>query len=173
MVQKQRDLEKAGIARLLEAVTIQGAEVIGESRIDKKLFEDFPVAALGAWPQRRRQLPPEIRHHDAVVKEGVVDVEEKHDVRRNGHAIRILYLRALREDADRSGRPFPLRSGRGRSVRGVFVSRRLLLDRLHRDGGHRRSGSLVVHFHGRADTDVDRTLRAGVEQKRHLLRLLA
>ena len=84
--QKQRDLEQARIARLLEAVALQRAEIVGKPRVEEELLEDFPVPPLAFGPHRLAKLAAKIGDDHAVVEQCVVDVDEKRDVDRlNAH----------------------------------------------------------------------------------------
>ena len=65
---------------MLETVTLQRAEIIGKSRLAKKLLEDFPVSPFAVRPPRFTEPAAQIRDDDPVVEQRIVDVEQKDDV---------------------------------------------------------------------------------------------
>jgi hypothetical protein len=84
--QIQRDLEHVRLARALDPVALQGAEVVCITELGPKLLENFPVAPLALLTEPVGQVAPQIGDHRVVVEQRVVDVDEKDDVVRRSHA---------------------------------------------------------------------------------------
>ena len=68
-----------GIVGMLDAVTLQGAQVIGVAEFLSQLLEDRPVALLRIGADLARQMAPQVVGYAVVVEQRVVDVEQEHD----------------------------------------------------------------------------------------------
>ena len=75
------------VARALDAVALQRAEVVGVAELAAKLLEDLPVAAFALAAERVAQMTPQILGDLVVVQQRVVDVQEVDDLR---HVYRVI-----------------------------------------------------------------------------------
>ena len=67
------------VVRMLDAITLQRAEVIRIAELGAQLLENRPVAFLALRADLARQMAPEIVGDPIVVQQRVVDVEKKYD----------------------------------------------------------------------------------------------
>src|SRR5262249_15007568 len=65
--------------RVLHAVALQGAEVVGVAQLGPQLLEQGPVALLPLGPEGGGQVGAQVGGHPVVVQQGVVDVEQEDD----------------------------------------------------------------------------------------------
>jgi hypothetical protein len=68
--QVKGELQEVGIARVLGAVALQGAEVIRVAEFLPQLLEDRPVALLTLSPERRREVALEVGDDPIVIEQG-------------------------------------------------------------------------------------------------------
>ena len=80
-------LQHVHLARMLDAIALQRAEIVGVAELAAQLLEDLPVAllALGADASTRWRRRSAITR--VVVEQRVVDVEQKNGI---GHRSRVL-----------------------------------------------------------------------------------
>ena len=79
---KAAHVEQAQIVHVLDAVLLQGAEVVRVADLRAPCLEDGPVALLAVAPDLALEVAHEVGNHPIVVEQGVVDVEQEHDARR-------------------------------------------------------------------------------------------
>jgi hypothetical protein len=77
-----RDGEQVRVVGVLDAVALEGAEVVGVAQFGAQLFEDDPVAPGALAPYLALQEAPEVAGDPVVVEQGVVHVEEEDHVAR-------------------------------------------------------------------------------------------
>ena len=75
-----RDVEDAQVARALDAVALQGAEVVGVAELGPQLLEDRPVVGAAVGADLGVEVPAQVLGDPIVVEQRVVDVEEEDDV---------------------------------------------------------------------------------------------
>ena len=71
------DGEEFGIARVLDAVALQGSQVIRIAELGPKDFEDLPIALGAVGADLALQVTFEVGSDLVIIEEGVVDVEEE------------------------------------------------------------------------------------------------
>ena len=108
--QERREHEHVGIARVLDPVALQRAQVVGVAELGAQRLEDRPVALLQHGPDRAREVTLEIGGDPIVVEQRVVDVEQEHD------PISIRHVGGRPAGAFEA--PFRLGSGGGSGLRG-------------------------------------------------------
>src|SRR5439155_24975691 len=67
------------------AVALQGPEVIHVTQLRAQLLQEHPVALLALGPEGDGQVVAEIRRDLVVIEQGVVHVEQEHDLARARH----------------------------------------------------------------------------------------
>ena len=77
--QERRDGEQVRVARVLDAVALQRAEVVGVAELGAQRFEDRPVALLALGADLAREVALQVGGDAVVVEQRVVDVEQEHD----------------------------------------------------------------------------------------------
>ena len=82
--QEERDFEQMRIARTLDAVPLQRAQIIGIPEFAPQLFEDLPVTTLALLAECGDQMTAKILDDRVVVQQCVVDVQEEDSV---GHGL--------------------------------------------------------------------------------------
>jgi hypothetical protein len=75
----RRNLEDVRLARALDAVALEGAEVIDVPELATQAFEDFEISLLSFGAERSIEVSLEIGDDMVVVEKGIVDVEEEDD----------------------------------------------------------------------------------------------
>src|SRR5205823_12257711 len=75
--QEERGLEQPRVARVLDAVPLQRAEVVGVAELSAQLLEDLPVALGPRLAERLDQMTFQIREDGVVVEQRVVDVQQE------------------------------------------------------------------------------------------------
>ena len=80
MQEEERHGDHLRIARLLDAITLQRAEIVRVSELAAQLLEDGPVAALALDAERVDQMPLQIVDDAIVVEKSIVDVDEEDGV---------------------------------------------------------------------------------------------
>ena len=83
--EKVRDGEQAGIAGILQAIALQGAEIIGVAKFGAQLLKNIPVNLLALRTDLLLEVALEISGDAIVIEQGVVDVEEEDEA---GHKVR-------------------------------------------------------------------------------------
>jgi hypothetical protein len=81
--QKMRDRQYLWIAWMLDPKALERPQVVGVAEFRSQPLEDRPVVFLPFVPHRLFKMALKIGRHPIVVEEGVVDIEEKHDVCRS------------------------------------------------------------------------------------------
>ena len=79
--QEDRHAEHLRIARMLDAVALERAEVVGVAELGPELLEDVPVALLAVVAEHVGHVPPEVALDRVVVEQRVVHVEQDHPQR--------------------------------------------------------------------------------------------
>ncbi len=67
------------IVRILDAIPLQRAEIVGIAELDAELLENRPVALLALCADFAREMAAQVVGDAIVVEQGVVHVEEKYD----------------------------------------------------------------------------------------------
>jgi hypothetical protein len=71
------DFEKLGIAGTLDAIALEGSQVVGVAEFGAELLEDLPVTLSSFGADFDLKMALEVGGDAVVVDERVVDVEEK------------------------------------------------------------------------------------------------
>ena len=80
----ERDAEHTRLARMLDAIPLQRAEIVRVTELGPELLEDLPIALLTLDAERVDQMTAEILDHRVVVEQRVVDVEQKDGIGHSG-----------------------------------------------------------------------------------------
>ena len=72
-------MQEVRITRVLDAVSLQGAEVIGIAEFHAQPFKDSPVTALSLGPECLCEMPLQVGDDPIVVEQGVVDIQQEDD----------------------------------------------------------------------------------------------
>src|SRR5207253_9689654 len=80
--QEERHAQQQRIVEVLQAIALQGAEIVGVSELGAQLLEDRPVAVAAGAAELALQIGAEIGLHGVVVEERVVHVEQERDLLR-------------------------------------------------------------------------------------------
>ena len=75
----RRDLHEVRVVRVLDPVALESAEVIGIAQLLPEVFEDRPVAFLPLFPERLREMVPQVSDNLIVVEQRVIDVKQEYD----------------------------------------------------------------------------------------------
>jgi hypothetical protein len=81
----RRNPQDMWVAGVLEAITLQGSEVIGIAKFVADFFKICPVARLALRATGCRQIGFQVIDDVIVIQKGVVDIEQKHDWNRFVH----------------------------------------------------------------------------------------
>ena len=77
--EERRHREQVRVARVLDPVALQRAEVVGVAELLAQLLEDLPVALLPLVADLALEVAPHVGDDVVVVDQRVVDVEERDD----------------------------------------------------------------------------------------------
>lgn len=80
------------IARVFVPVALRGAAIIRIAELGAAFLEDRPVTLLTFGPERLRQVASVVSDDPAVVEQGVIDIQMKHDCGRLLHWVVYLGL---------------------------------------------------------------------------------
>ncbi len=80
--QEPRHLEHARIARVLDAVALERAEIVGVPELAAQLLEELPVAVRALLADLGGQMGAKVSGDPVVVEQRVVDIEEGHELHR-------------------------------------------------------------------------------------------
>ena len=69
----------------LDAVALQGTQVVGVPELPSQLLEDLPVPVPGRRPVCLLQVLAQMGLHPVIVDKRVVDIEEEDNVRHFSH----------------------------------------------------------------------------------------
>src|SRR5262249_64304 len=75
----RRHLENRELAVILDAVALEGAEVVGIAELASKLLEESPIALLSLRADELSQVSLEISRYAIVVENRIGDIDEKND----------------------------------------------------------------------------------------------
>jgi hypothetical protein len=71
----------------MEAVALQGAEIVRIAELGAQLLEDSPVAVSAIGAKLTREMLAEILLHAIVVEQRVIAIEKKDDLFRLAHSL--------------------------------------------------------------------------------------
>jgi hypothetical protein len=74
------NFEELGVAGALDAIALEGSEVVGVTELGAELLEDLPVAVGATGTDFVLEMALEIGGDAIVVDKGVIDVEEEYGV---------------------------------------------------------------------------------------------
>src|SRR6188472_301404 len=77
--QKTGNGQKMWLVRLLTAVALQCAQIIGVTQFSPQLLEDAPITVCPFAPDLLFQMTLDVLGHAIVIQQGVVDIEQEHD----------------------------------------------------------------------------------------------
>src|SRR5215217_7699175 len=72
-----RNRQKMRIVRMLDAVTLKRAEIIGITELGAQIFKNLPVPGTPPEPDFFFQKCAQIRCHAVVVEQSVIDIKKK------------------------------------------------------------------------------------------------
>ena len=81
--EKEGDAKQLGLARALDAVSLERTEIVRVPELAAKVLENLPVAALALGAERVAKMTPQILDDGVVVQQCVVDVQQVDDVGRD------------------------------------------------------------------------------------------
>src|ERR1700758_1682369 len=102
--QKFRNRQQVGVARILTAIALQGAQIIRIPKLGAQFFKKLPVALLAFMPDFFIEMLFEISGYSIIVEQSIVHVEQENQlethfyrlVRSNASAITMQHEPAIR-----------------------------------------------------------------------------
>src|SRR5262245_16199471 len=74
----------------LDPIALQRAKIVGVSKLVSQLLEDLPVAVASGSTIFLLEVLPQMILHTIVVEQGIVDVEQEHDLGHLAHTCSLL-----------------------------------------------------------------------------------